>query len=72
MIKGRRINKDKLKVTKILIWVLIRTKKYVKDEKRKSNKIVRCLIKEYKALLDIVEKKMRSICGFLFFANHEE
>jgi hypothetical protein len=41
-----------------LVWVSARTKDAVDDEeKRKFNKMARFLIKEYKAILEVSDKK---------------
>lgn len=45
-------------ITRTLVWVVARTKDNAEDEeKRKFNKMARFLIKEHKALLEVVDKK---------------
>lgn len=45
-------------ITRTLVWVSARTKDNAEDEeKRKFNKMARFLIKEYKAILGVQDKK---------------
>lgn len=60
-LRGMGLDKKMLvatEVTRTLVWASVRTKEFGEDEeKRKFNKMLRFLIKEYKAVLGIVEKK---------------